>query len=438
MNDADLVARRKATLGPTYQNFYDQPLHLVRGSGTKLWDVDGRQYVDCYNNVVSVGHCHPHVVEALCKQAATLNTHTRYLHASIVELGEMLVARMPADIDTCIFTCTGSEANDLATQIARHVTGNQGVAVTEASYHGVTELTRRLSTDSYPLVDRPDWLAVIEPPNLYRGPWHRDDPTAGQKYLEQARAQFDLLEQRGHKLAAVMIDLVWDSNGPLVAPAEYLLGLCAEVRKRGGLVIADEVQAGYCRSGEQWWTADIYGLKPDILTCGKPMGAGHPLALMATKRNIIDNYSEQYHYFNTFGGNPVSAAVGKAVIEVIESEGLLQNARETGAYLEAGLRELASRHDAIGDIQGRGLFWGLDMVSDRETRAAFSETQMRHLGSLIVEQGVITGNSGRYGQILKLRPPLVFSRTDADQTLAAIDSALQQMENELYFDKHKA
>lgn len=427
MNDEDLIARRKATLGPTYQNFYDKPLHLVRGSGTKLWDADGRQYVDCYNNVVSVGHCHPHVVEALCKQAATLNTHTRYLHEGIIELGEMLVEKMPADIDTCIFTCTGSEANDLATQIARHVTGNQGVAVTESSYHGVSELTRRLSTDSYPASDRPDWLCVIEPPNLYRGPYHRDDPAAGQKYLQQACAQFDLLEQRGHKLAAVMIDLVWDSNGPLVAPMDYLPSLCDEVHKRGGLVIADEVQAGYCRSGEQWWTSDIYAIKPDILTCGKPMGAGHPLALMATTRAIIDDYSDQYHYFNTFGGNPVSAAVGKAVIEVIESEGLLQNARDTGAYLEAGLRDLAERHAAIGDLQGRGLFWGLDMVTDRETHAPFSEAQMRHLGSLIVEQGVITGTSGRYGQILKLRPPLVFSRADADQTLSAIDNALQQI-----------
>ena len=217
-----------------------------------------------------------------------------------------------------------------------------------------------------------------------------------------------------------MIDLVWDSNGPLAAPGEYLLGLCEEVRKRGGLVIADEVQAGYCRSGEHWWTSDVYGLKPDILTCGKPMGAGHPLALMATKRAIIDDYSEQYHYFNTFGGNPVSAAVGKAVIEVIDSEGLLQNARETGAYLEAGLRELATRHETIGDVQGRGLFWGLDMVTERDTRTAFSEAQMCHLGSLIAEQGVITGNSGRYGQILKLRPPLVFSRADADQTLAVL------------------
>ena len=428
MNEQQLVARRQAILGPTYQNFYDEPLHLVRGAGSKLWDVKGRQYVDSYNNVPSVGHCHPHVVEALCKQAATLNTHTRYLHSTIVELAEMLVARMPGDIDTCIFTCSGSEANDLATQIARHVTGNQGMVVTEASYHGVSELTRRLSTDSYPPEDRPDWLAVIEPPNLYRGPWRRDDPDAGQKYLAEACEQLDRLEQRGHRPAAVMIDLVWDSNGPLVAPPDYLHGLCAEVRKRGGLVIADEVQSGYCRSGEHWWTSDIYGLKPDFLTCGKPMGAGHPLSLMATTRPIIEDYSRQYHYFNTFGGNPVSAAVGKAVIEVIEAEGLLQNARDTGAYLEAGLRELATRHETIGDVQGRGLFWGLDMVNDAASTAPFSAAQMRHLGSLIVEQGVITGTSGRFGQTLKLRPPLVFSRDDADQTLAAIDHALKNMQ----------
>ncbi len=427
MHDQQLIARRKATLAPTYQNFFDEPLHLVRGSGTRLWDAAGRQYLDCYNNVVSVGHCHPHVVDALCKQAATLNTHTRYLHAGIVELGEMLVDKMPGDIDCCVFTCTGSEANDLATQIARHVTGNQGIVVTEASYHGVSELTRRLSTHSYPPEHRPDWLAVIEPPNLYRGPYHRDDPKAGEKYLQLARRALDGLEQRGYKPAAVMIDLVWDSNGPLSPPSDYVLGLCAEIRKRGGLVIADEVQSGYCRSGQNWWRSDFYTLQPDILTCGKPMGAGHPLSLMATSREIANNYSRQYHYFNTFGGNPVSAAVGKAVIEVIDNEGLLQNARETGAYLEAGLRKLAERHPLIGDVQGCGLFWGLDMVSDPDTREPLSEQQMRHLGSLIVEQGVITGTSGRYDQILKLRPPLVFSQTDADTALVAIDNALQEL-----------
>jgi len=429
MTNQELIARRSKTLGPTYQNFFDEPLHLVRGSGSALWGADGREYLDCYNNVVSVGHCHPQVVEALCNQAATLNTHTRYLHETIVELGERLVEKLPGDIEICVFTCTGSEANDLAVQIARHASGQQGVIVTESSYHGVSDLTRRLSTDSYPPQDRPDWLAVIEPPNLYRGPYRRDDPAAGQKYLAQACEELDRLQQRGFKPAAIMIDLIWDSNGPLTVPRDYLHGLCAEVRKRGGLIIADEVQSGYCRSGQNWWASDNYGIQPDILTCGKPMGGGHPLALMSTTRDIINDYSRQYHYFNTFGGNPVSAAVGKAVIDVIENEQLLHNADTTGAYLEAGLRELAGRHALIGDVQGCGLFWGLDMVSDRDSREPLSRQQMRHLGSLIVEQGVITGYSGRFGQVLKLRPPLVFSKSDADRAIAAIDTALASFES---------
>lgn len=428
MNNQKLIARRSKTLGPTYQNFFDQPLHLVRGAGTAVWDADGREYLDCYNNVASVGHCHRHVVQALCNQAATLNTHTRYLHAGVVELGEKLVEGLPGEIEVCIFTCTGSEANDLAVQIARQVTGQQGVIVSEASYHGVSELTRRLSTDSYPSADRPEWLAVIEPPNLYRGPYRRDDPEAGRKYLELARQELDRLEQRGYRPAAIMIDLIWDSNGPLIAPKDYLQGLCSEVRKRGGLVIADEVQSGYCRSGRNWWASDNYGITPDILTCGKPMGGGHPLALMSTTRAIIKDYSRQHHYFNTFGGNPVSAAVSKAVIEVIENEDLLQNVNRTGAYLEAGLRQLASRHESIGDVQGCGLFWGLDMVADPATRDPLTRQQMTRLGSLLVEQGVVTGTSGRYGQVLKLRPPLPFSKNDADRALAAIDAALPQLQ----------
>ncbi len=403
----------------------------MRGAGVRLWDADGREYLDCYNNVASVGHCHPRVVDALCRQAATLNTHTRYLHASVVELGERLVARLPAGIDTCVFTCTGSEANDLAVQIAREVTGNRGVVVSEASYHGVTDLTRRLSTDSYPAERRPDWLAVIEPPNRYRGPFGYADADAGARYVELARAALDALAARGHRPAALLIDLVWDSNGPLVAPDGYVAALAEEVRRRGGLVIADEVQSGYCRTGMNWWGSANYRLEPDILTCGKPMGAGHPLALMATRREIAAAYAEHYHYFNTFGGNPVSAEVGKAVIDVIDDEGLLENARATGAYFESLLRELATRHAAVGDVQGCGLFWGLDLVVDRDTRAPVTREQMRRLGSLIVAEGVVTGYSGRYGQILKLRPPLVFAPADADRAVAAIDAALTRFEAEL-------
>jgi 4-aminobutyrate aminotransferase-like enzyme len=425
MPETDLISRRKAALGPTYRNFYDKPLHLVRGEGLSLWDAAGREYLDSYNNVVSVGHCHPHVVEALCRQAATLNTHTRYLHEGIVELGEILGEKLPGDIEVCLFVCTGTEANDLAIQIARHVTGNRGVVVSEASYHGNSELVRALSTDSYPVEDRPDWLGVIEPPNLYRGPFTRDDPDAGGKYLELAVRELDALEQRGQKLAALLIDTVWDSNGPMIAPPDYVLGLCEEVRKRGGLIISDEVQSGYCRTGQNWWGCQNYGFQPDIVTCGKHMGDGHPLAVMATTTEIATAYSKKYHYFNTFGGNPVSAAVGKAVIEVIDNEKLLENARDTGAYLETRLRELASRYEMIGDIQGSGLFWGLDMVSDPTSKTPLSREQMRHLGSLIVAQGVITGYSGRFGQILKLRPPLPFSKADADTAVTAIDRALK-------------
>ena len=225
-----------------------------------------------------------------------------------------------------------------------------------------------------------------------------------------------------------MIDLVWDSNGPLVAPPGYLPGLCDEIRKRGGLVIADEVQSGYCRSGQNWWASDNYGIEPDFLTCGKPMGAGHPLALMATRHDIAEAYARERHYFNTFGGNPVSAAVGKAVIEVIEEEDLLHNARDTGAYLEAGLRELAARYESIGEVHGCGLFWGLDMVVDRDTREPMPAAGLRQLGSLVAARGAITGTSGRFGQVLKLRPPLPFSPGEADILLGALDGALQEFQ----------
>ncbi|GAG44998.1 unnamed protein product, partial [marine sediment metagenome] len=235
---------------------------------------------------------------------------TRYLHEAVVELGEMLAAKLPDGLDVCMFVCTGTEANDLAMQIARHVSGNHGGVVTEASYHGNSDLVLKLSTDIYPPEDRPDWLAVIEPPNVYRGPFTREDEDAGEHYLEMARRELDALGARGHKPAALVIDTVWDSNGPLVAPAGYPKALCAEIRARGGLVIADEVQAGYCRTGTSWWGFEYYGFVPDIVTTGKPAGAGHPLAMVATTREIAEEFARKYSYFNTFGGNPVSAQVG--------------------------------------------------------------------------------------------------------------------------------
>lgn len=428
MTSPNLVERRQNVLGPAYFHFYDTPLHLVKGQDVWLWDANGRKYLDCYNNVASVGHCHPTVVEALHRQASTLNTHTRYLHEGVVELGERLNATLPDEFGVTMLVCTGTEANDLAVQMARHVTGGQGIVVTEASYHGNSELVRILSTDSYPPEDRPEWLAVIEPPNLYRGPITREDPNAGAKYLALAVEELDRLEARGQKLGALIIDTSWDSNGPMMAPVDYVQGLCAEVKRRGGLIIADEVQAGYCRMGDHWWGFTHYDISPDIVTCGKPMGDGHPLAMMATSPELAADFAKKYSYFNTFGGNPVSSAVGNAVIDVIEDQGILHNATVSGAYLMERLQSIAHKHVAIGDIQGRGLFIGIDIVADPVSKVPASPKAIRRLGTLLAEEGVITGKSGRFGQILKLRPPLTFSPEHADLATEAIDQVLSRFD----------
>ena len=426
-NIDDLMHRRDAVLAPSYYHSFAAPLHMVRGAGVWMWDASGKRYLDCYNNVPSVGHCHPRVTAALTAQAETLNTHTRYLHDGIVTLAERLLAKLPAAIETAAFTCTGSEANDLALQMARRFTGAKGVAVFDHAYHGNSALTLAASPSEYPASERPDWLCVLEPPNLYRGPYRADDPKAAAKYLALAVQSFDALESRGQRLACLLLDASWDANGPLVAPPGYVSALCDEVRRRGGLIICDEVQAGYCRMGAHWWGFQDYAITPDIVTCGKPMGAGHPVAATFARRDVAQALADTSVYFNTFGGNPVSAAVANAVIDVIEDEELLENAGRVGAYFRTALDALQERHSTIGAVQGAGLFYGLDMVSSRDTRTPFRRDDMARLGNMIAEEGVITGTSGAMGQTLKLRPPLVFGEDDVDLAVAAIDRALTQL-----------
>jgi len=416
-----LIERRKQALGPAYYHFFDEPIHLVKGEGVWMWNSDGRKYLDCYNNVPSVGHCHPRVVDALCKQAGTLNTHTRYLHENVILVAERLAAKLPGRLSVCMLVCTGTEANDLAVQIARRVTGSRGVMVTEASYHGNSDLVGLLSTDGYPASERPDWLAVIEPPNLYRGPYREGEADLGGKYAGLAQEGIEGLQGRGHGLAALMLDPIWDNNGPLVAPPGYVEQLCADTRAAGGLVIADEVQSGYCRTGDHWWGVRHYDVTPDIVTLGKPMGGGHPIGAVVTTPEIAASFAERTSYFNTFGGNPVSAAVALAVMDVIENENLLENATRVGAYLGAGLRDLAGRHETIGCAHGRGLFWGLDLVKDAKSREPLSRAELRHITTLLMQEGILTGTSGRFGNILKIRPPLVFSRENADQALDTLE-----------------
>jgi 4-aminobutyrate aminotransferase-like enzyme len=411
----DLLERRQNALGPAYHLFYDDPAHIVLGHGVWLWDADGRKYLDCYNNVASVGHCHEDVVAALTQQASTLNTHTRYLHENVVELSEAIAARMPGDLSVCMFVCTGTEANDLATRIARSVTGNSGMLVSEFSYHGNSTLVHTLSTaDSK---DRPDWLALFEPPCQYRPAFDGDDLL--DDYVGSVRNAIDGLGRKGQRPAAIMIDSIFDCPGTIAAPAGYFKQVYKTVRESGGLVIADEVQSGYCRTGK-WWGFAHDDVVPDIVTLGKPMGGGHPLAAVVTTPEIAEKFAARSDYFNTFGGNPVSTAVGMAVINVIEEEKILQNVAGVGAFTKAGLEKLQEKYELIGDVRGRGLFLSLDLVKDRKSKTPDAEAA-RRMSNMMKDEGVLLSKHGRYDNTLKIRPPMVFSRDNAEQLLQALD-----------------
>ena len=422
-NRAVMIERRRKLLGSAYELFYDEPVHLIRGEGVWLFDADGRKYLDMYNNVAHVGHCHPYVVEALTKQISTLNTHTRYLHENILEYAERLTGKFSDELDTAIFACTGSEANELALRIARHVTGATGIIVTNFAYHGNSQATFEISPSDIAASEIPKYVATVPEPDAYRGEFRGD--AAGEKYAGYVQLAVDELRQRGIKPAAFVIDTIMSSGGVVAPPRGYLKKAAQIIRNAGGLFIADEVQPGFGRTGKHFWGYEADGLVPDIVTLGKPMGNGHPLAAIISRRDIIEDFSSIGSYFNTFGGNPVSCAAGLAVIDVIEQEGLQENARIVGEYLTSGLRALAEKHTAIGDIRGTGLFIAVELIKDKESRepaTAFTADVVNGLK----DRGVLSGAIGPDANILKLRPPMVFSRDNADYMLAILDEALAQ------------
>lgn len=424
--DTDLIRRRNQAMGPTYQLFYQEPVHLVRGEGVLVYDQEGKEYLDCYNNVASVGHCHPHVVEALSRQASTLNTHTRYLHDNVVDYAERLGATLPGNLSVCLFVCTGTEANDLAFRMSRCVSGNQGAIVTEDAYHGNSMVVTELSTAEYPASQRPDYLEAIEAPNCYRGSFSHQDPAAGAKYAALAGNAIGKLSERGHRPAMFLCDSIFSSNGALTAPKGYFHRVYEQVRASGGLCVADEVQSGLCRLGDHMWGFEDSGVIPDIVTMGKPIGDGHPLAAVVTTPAIAEHFARQFDYFNTFGGNPVSAAVGLAVLDVIEQEDILKNVQEVGAYLHAGLIDLATRQSLIGDVRGKGLFYGVEIVRDRETREPGAR-EARNINNILRGNGVLVSTTGPLGNVIKIRPPLVFSKANADRLLEQLEFAIDRV-----------
>lgn len=414
----DLLERRERLLGPRMTTFYEEPVHLVRGQGTKLWDIEGREYLDCYNNVPHVGHCHPKVVEAICRQAGTLNTHTRYLHEGIVDYAERLTALFAEPLNAAMFTCTGSEANDIALRMARAVTGKTGVIATDHTYHGNTMAVAQLSRTNPP-PDRWENVAFVPAPDSYR-------PISGRDWAAAVEAAIARLEAQGHGISALIICPYFANEGFPDLERGWLDQAISAVRRAGGVIIADEVQPGFGRLGTHFWGHEKAGFTPDIVSLGKPMGNGHPVAGVVTSRDVMEAFRETFRYFNTFGGNPVSMAAASAVLDVIREEGLQENAREVGDYAREGLRALAGKHAAIGDVRGSGLFFGAELVLDRDSKAPATDYTKR-VANAVRHKGVLMNFLGIHYNVLKMRPPLPFSREDADRMLDAVDAALGEV-----------
>jgi len=409
-------------MGSAYRLFYDEPLHLVRGERAWVWDAQGHRYLDMYNNVPHVGHCHPRVVDAICRQAAKLNTHTRYLHENVVSLAERLTARLPKELNTALFCCTGSEANELALRIARAATGATGVIVTDYAYHGNTQATYEISTESCPAGQRPDHVVTVPVPDTYRGTHRGAD--AGERYAAHVREAIDLLASRGLSPAALVIDTIVSSGGVVTPPPGYLRQVANLVREAGGLFVADEVQPGFGRTGLHFWGFQAGDFVPDIVTMGKPMGNGHPVAGVVARAELAAEFASRGRYFNTFGGNPVSSAAALAVLDVIDEEQLQQNALDVGERLGSGLRELARSFDCIGDVRGNGLFLAVELVADPARRSPAPELAARVVNGLR-KRGVLTGSIGPDNNILKLRPPMVLTAEEAEFFLDVLTDVLR-------------
>ena len=390
-----LIDSRERLLGQAYQLFYDRPVHLVRGRGTRLYDVDGNCYLDAYNNVASVGHCHPAVVEAVCGQLATLNTHTRYLHQGIVDYSERLLGSMPVEIDHVMYACTGSEVNDLALRVAQLYTGATGVIVSEDAYHGNTAAVTAISPSIGGATAVGDHVRTARP-----GEW----------FLADVQAAVEDLEVDGHGVSALVVDTIFSSDGIHPDPS-VLAPAVAAVRAAGGVFVADEVQPGFGRTGAGMWGFTRHGVVPDLVTMGKPMANGMPMSAMAARSEVLERFARGVPYFNTFGGNPVSMAAATAVLDVIEGEGLIGNARVIGGELLAELTRLGAPHPRIGQVRGAGLYIGVEIITED---GAADRAGAREIVNALRARRVLISVCGRDGNVLKIRPPMVFSAADVD------------------------
>jgi 4-aminobutyrate aminotransferase-like enzyme len=389
----------------------------VRGEGVWLYDKKGRRYLDGYNNVPSVGHCHPDVVAAVSRQAATLNTHTRYLFEQVVAYAERLLKTVPPELENVMFTCSGSESIDLALRIARFVGRGEGIIATRDAYHGTTAAASEISPSRG--TTSPN-VRTVPAPDAYRKPKEQ----VGKIFADDVAAAIADLKQAGIKFAGLVVDTVFSSDGLHLNPPGFLKSAVDVVRREGGVMIADEVQAGFARTGKMWGF-QRHGIVPDIVVLGKPMGNGMPIGGVVVRADLLTQFGAKQRYFNTFGGNPVCCAAGLAVLDVIEREKLTENAGLVGSYLLAGLSKLKDKYSSIGDVRGAGLSVGVEFVTSRQTKEPDSVTSLRLVNDLR-EEGILINALGPYRHVLKIRPPLPFSKANADQVVSTIDALLSR------------
>jgi 4-aminobutyrate aminotransferase-like enzyme len=416
--DADLLRRRRASLGDLYPLFYDHPIHVVRGSGARLFDADGREYLDAYNNVQAVGHSNPRVAEAVHRQLTTMNTHTRYLQDGVVDFSERFLATFPDHLDHVVYGNSGSESNDLAVRIAQWRTGHQGVIVTRNAYHGTTALLAGLSPENGSRMPLQPFVRLVDPPDAYR-----DGPEAAQLFAARVQAAMWDLTRYGHGTAALMLDSIMSTDGIFTGPVGLLDPAFRLVRAAGGLVIADEVQPGMGRTGEHLWGFQRHTDQVDLVTCGKPLAGGLPMGALALSAELSDAFAAEHRYFNTFGGNPAAVAAANAVLDEIDERGLIRHAKTIGTELGSRISLLTADDDTVGDVRGAGLFIGVEIVTDRESRTPDGARAHRIVNDLRA-LGVLISAVGPHGQVLKIRPPLVFDQVDADLFMSAFAAVL--------------
>ncbi|MCW5663244.1 MAG: aminotransferase class III-fold pyridoxal phosphate-dependent enzyme [Piscinibacter sp.] len=419
----DLIERRRRLLGPNVSTFYAEPVHIVRGEGVWLWDADGRRYLDCYNNVAHVGHANPRVVEALCNQARTLNTHTRYLHEGILDYVERLTATFDDPLSTAILTCTGSEANDIALRMAEAMTGKRGIVATDATYHGNTTLVSHLSRSNVPEVGfgLGQYLRHVEAPDSYRIP----DPD-GQRFAGHVERAIAELDAAGIGFAALIVCPLFLNEGFPAQNPGWLKPAAEAVRRAGGLLICDEVQSGFGRCGSHFWAHQKQGVTPDVVTMGKPMGNGHPVAGLVTTPEIMARFRRSFRYFNTFGGNPVSCAVALAVLDELQDRALQANAAHIGRLAHERLSELARKYEVIGDVRQSGMVFGAEFVLDRTRKTPASEFADQVVNAMR-QRGILLSKLGRHKNTLKIRPPMPFGAVHLELLMDTLDSVLAEM-----------